>query len=102
MQVRDAFARNEIPLKQDRPTVYFSAILRVVRELFGELSNAVERLSLSAQKVEFADYETELGRLNQQKEIVHHRMEKLIRSIEEVRERTERLRGLVPIFETPS
>ncbi len=99
MDVRDAFARNVIPLQEQRPTVYFSAILRVIRELFPELYKDIEEMTRNLQRIEFGDYEVELTKLTERKEQLETLRKEYTREIEEARQRTEQIRRLmVPIL----
>jgi len=92
MDVRDAFARNVIPLQVNKPTSYFSSILRVLKELLPALAAVIEQKTAELESVEFASYEKQLAKLEMEKAQLSREREDTIREIEHERERGERFR----------
>jgi len=95
MDIRDAFARNEIPLRQGRPSAFFSAMLRVVRELFRDLIEDAHKMTDSLRRSEFRSYEEELAEIEERVEKWNNEKTNLIAEIQYKKERVERIRRLL-------
>ncbi len=98
MDVRNSFARGEIPLEQKKPTVYFSSIIRIVREIFPELRNTIEYMIDEIQRIEFSDYKSELSTATKKLNELKEERKNIIESISMHKEKTEmRKRLAIPI-----
>ena len=95
MDIRDAFARNEIPLRQGKPSAFFSAMLRIVRELFRDLVDNTHKMVDSLRRTEFGNYEEKLVEIDKTIEDLNNDKASLIADIQYQRERIERIRRLL-------
>lgn len=95
MDIRDAFARNEIPLRQGKPSAFFSAMLRVIRELFRDLVEDAHKMTDSLRRSEFGSYEEELAEIEEKLEKWNNEKTDLIAEIQYKKERAERTRRLL-------
>ncbi|HEY2361063.1 MAG TPA: ParA family protein [Candidatus Angelobacter sp.] len=101
MDVRDAFARNLIPLQTDRPSSYFSSILRVLKELLPDIAPVIAKKTAEMKNAEFGNYEKELAKLEETKARLVREREESLREIERAKERTDRVRRLfIPVMLT--
>lgn len=98
MDIRDAFARNEIPLRQGEASSFFSAMLRIVRELFPDLVTDAVAMTEKLKRIEFENYEVELAKIEKEKEEIEAEKAGLLDDINRLRYKSEQVRRLaIPV-----
>jgi len=95
MDIRDSFSRNKIPLDHKKPTSYFYAIIRLIKEVFIKLEVDIEKYEEKLEEQQFGTFRRKLEQLELEKEEIESQINEAIKLVDYQTRRIENQKKII-------